>query len=221
MLCSIYIRLVEFGGLPCHPQQNSMFVCLGNAFFLLPQSGSLDICFVQRCPGTTAALALFAQAEEKLRHAADFSRTDVAPRVTLGDTLSGHGERAHGGETNCFASNGARLLFRWQVKVVRDDWYQSQSDERVGIGMTHTKQRLSLRDGARIFVSYFVSLNYSHGPDVVVIQKQGQRFSSIRQVRPNLTSSSATTPCVRKAVSKLLVSRSRFQQVAIAAEGTT
>ncbi|GAQ87174.1 Hypothetical protein KFL_003360060 [Klebsormidium nitens] len=51
----------------------------------------------QRCPETTAALALFAQAEEKLRHGADFSRTDVAPRVTLGDTLSGHGERAHAG----------------------------------------------------------------------------------------------------------------------------
>lgn len=76
---------------------------------------------VQRCPDAPTALKLYSQAEEKLQNAAKFSATDVAPRVTLGDALSGHGERLHAGETSGFFSiSGARgrMFLTWMEKQV-------------------------------------------------------------------------------------------------------
>jgi hypothetical protein len=73
---------------------------------------------LQRCPDAPTALKLYSQAEEKLQNAASFSATDVAPRVTLGDALSGHGERMHAGENSGVLSiSGARvrMFLTWMV----------------------------------------------------------------------------------------------------------
>jgi hypothetical protein len=81
----------------------------------------VTVSYLQRCPDDPTALKLYSQAEEKLQNAASFSTTDVAPRVTLGDALSGHGERLHAGEkVRELSIPGARgrMFLTWMEKQV-------------------------------------------------------------------------------------------------------